>query len=135
MMETQKSIYTWIKRVFPEWKGARGRALAIVEESTELALAAGLNPEEIQTAVDMVVAKHNERVAAGEPLESDEGEVADVLLCVYAYAEERSMDAQEVLDEKMAKNRAKPDEHYFAKTRQKRNLGLALEPTNANSGL
>jgi len=133
-METQRSIYTWIKRVFPEWKGARGRALAIAEESTELALAAGLSPEEIQTAVDMVVAKHNARVAAGEPLESDEGEVADVYLCLLAYAEERNLDAQAVLDAKMAKNRAKPDEHYFAKTRQKRNLGLALEPANVNSG-
>lgn len=133
-METQASIYTWIKRVFPEWRGARGRALALVEEVTELALAAGLSPEDAQTAVNMVISKHNTRVAAGEPLESDEGEVADVYLCLLAYAEERGMDAQAVLDEKMLKNRAKPDEHYFAKTRQKRSLGLALEPVNVDSG-
>jgi len=126
-METQKSVHTWIKRVFPEWKGARGRALALVEEVTELALAAGLTPEDAQTAVNMVVSKHNSRVAAGEPLESDEGEVGDVYLCLFAYAEERGIDAQACLDEKMAKNRAKPDEHYFAKTQQKKSLGLALE--------
>jgi NTP pyrophosphatase (non-canonical NTP hydrolase) len=126
-METPQSVYEWIKATFPEWKGTPGRALAVVEETVELALAAGLQPEQLQTAVDLAVQKFRARESAGEPPESDEGEVADTLLCLYAYAYERGIDPFEALEKKMKKNRSKPLSHFQAKTREKKKLGLALD--------
>jgi hypothetical protein len=35
--ETQKSLNSWVHDSFPEWSGPKGRALAVIEEATELA--------------------------------------------------------------------------------------------------
>lgn len=126
MQENQKSVFAWIHATFPEWAGVKGRALAVVEEAVELALAAGLSPEDLQSAVDLSVGQHNRRVEAGLPLEAIQGEVADVLLNVYALSEGAGFDANEVMTEKMEKNRAKPIEAYRAKTKLKRELGLKI---------
>jgi NTP pyrophosphatase (non-canonical NTP hydrolase) len=126
-METPESVGTWVRRVFPEWSGPKGRALAVVEEAVELGLAAGLSVAQIQTAVNLSVGQHIRRFDAGATPESDEGEVADCMLNVYAYAYERGIDPQAALDKKMAKNRAKSDEQYKAKTALKKQLGLALD--------
>jgi NTP pyrophosphatase (non-canonical NTP hydrolase) len=127
-METPETVGTWVERVFPEWSGPKGRALAVVEEAVELALAAGLPSAQIQTAVNLSVSQHIRRFDVGVTPESDEGEVADCLLNIYAYAYQRGIDPQTALDKKMAKNRAKSDEEYRAKTALKRKLGLVLEP-------
>lgn len=127
-METPETVGLWVRRVFPEWSGAKGRALAVVEEAVELGLAAGLTKQQIQSAVDLSLGQHERRSAQiGYVPESDEGEVADCMLNVYAYAYERNIDPQAALDKKMVKNRAKPDEQYHAKTALKKNLGLALD--------
>ncbi len=124
-METQQSVHEWVKRVFPEWSGIKGRALAIVEEAVELGLAAGLSSSEIQSAVNLSVGQHIRRFDAGATPESDEGEVADVQLNLWAYAEERGIDVQAAVDKKMARNRAKPDSAYHEKTKLKKSYGLA----------
>jgi len=126
-METPETVGTWVRQVFPEWSGPKGRALAVVEEAVELGLAAGLSPSQIQTAVNLSVSQHIRRFDAGAAPESDEGEVADCMLNVYAYAYERGIDPQAALDKKMAKNRAKSNEQYKAKTALKKQLGLALD--------
>lgn len=125
-METQKSVHAWIAVTFPEWSGSQGRALAIIEEAVELGLAANLSPEQIQSAVDLSVGQAKRRAEAGTPVEADEGEVADIQLNLWAYAEERGFSAQDAVDKKMAKNRLKPLEQYRAKTKLKRELGLQL---------
>jgi len=126
-METPETVGTWVRRVFPEWSGAKGRALAVVEEAVELALAAELTPDQINTAINLSYVQSARRLAEGQPPESDEGEVADCMLNVYAYAFERGIDPLAALDKKMAKNRAKSDEQYKAKTALKKSLGLALD--------
>jgi hypothetical protein len=127
-METPATVGTWVRRVFPEWSGARGRALAVVEEAVELGIAAGLTKEQIQSAVNLSFGQHDRRSAEPNYFpESDAGEVADCMLNIYAYSYERGIDPQAVLDAKMAKNRAKPDEQYKAKTALKKSLGLALD--------
>lgn len=125
-METQKSVHAWIAETFPEWSGKQGRALAIIEEAVELGIAAGLSTEQIQSAVNLSVGQAERRAAAGTPVESDEGEVADIQLNLWAYAEERGFSAQDAVDAKMLKNRAKPLEQYRAKTKLKRELGLMI---------
>lgn len=115
----------WITATFPEWKGP-GRALAVVEEAVELALAAGLNKEQIQSAVDLSTGQHDCRVAAGIAPEALQGEVADLLLNVYALAEDNCFDANEAMTQKMKHNRAKPIEAYREKTKLKRGLGLKI---------
>jgi hypothetical protein len=124
-METPETVGTWVRRVFPEWAGPLGRALALVEEAVELGLAAGLSPAEIQSAVDLSIGQDRRRRDAGIPPDGDKTEVADVLLNLYAYAHERDIDPQAALDEKMAYNRSKPDSAYHAKTKLKKSLGLA----------
>jgi len=127
-METPETVGRWVQEAFPEWAGAKGRALAIVEEAIELAIAAGLTKEQIQSAVNLSTGQHERRIQDPNYVaESDEGEVADTMLNVYAYAYVRGIDLQAALDKKMAKNRAKPIEQYRAKTKLKKNLGLALD--------
>ena len=127
-METPESVGTWVQRVFPEWAGAKGRALAVVEEAIELALAAGLPKHQILSAVNLSFGQHDRRTAEPNYVpESDEGEVGDCLLNIYAYAYQRNIDPQAALDKKMAKNRAKSDEEYHVKTALKRKMGLVLD--------
>src|SRR5271157_2986835 len=127
-METPETVGTWVQRVFPEWSGPKGRALAVVEEAVELGLAAGLTKDQIQSAINLSFNQHDSRsTTAGYVPESDEGEVADCLLNLYAYCFQRGIDPQAALDKKMAGNRAKPDEQYKAKTELKKRLGLALD--------
>jgi hypothetical protein len=125
-METQKSVHAWVSETFPEWSGPQGRALAIIEEAVELGLTAGLSKEKIQSAVNLSVGQAERRAAAGTPVEADEGEVADIQLNLWTYAEERGFSAQDAVDKKMAKNRLKPLEQYKAKTKLKRELGLQI---------
>ena len=124
-METQKSVSSWIKLTFPEWAGSH-RVLAIVEEAVELGLAAGLTKEQIQSAVDLSVGQSERRAAAGTPPEAVQGEIADIQLNLWAYAEENGIDTNIAVDEKMKRNRAKPLAAYQAKTKLKRELGLQL---------
>jgi hypothetical protein len=123
--ENQKSIHEWCKDTFPRHVGTKGRAIALIEEAVELGIAAGLSLKEIQSAVDVPIFKLAEQTQAG-PLESDAGEVADVLLCLYAYAEEAGYDAHKELDAKMRTNRSRPKEYYAAKTAHKEDLGFIL---------
>jgi NTP pyrophosphatase (non-canonical NTP hydrolase) len=60
-------------------------------------------------------------------MESDAGEVADVLLCTYAYAEEAGIDSHKELNDKMRENRSRAAEYYAAKTAQKEDMGFILE--------
>jgi NTP pyrophosphatase (non-canonical NTP hydrolase) len=127
-METPETVGTWVQEVFPEWSGAKGRALAVIEEAVELGQAAGLTEQQIQSAVNLSFNQHRSRTAQiGYVPESDEGEVADCMLNIFAYAYQRGIDPQAALDKKMTKNRAKPIEQYRAKTALKKMLGLALD--------
>lgn len=126
-METQKTIHEWCKDTFPRHVGKKGRAIALLEEAAELALAAGVGFEAIRQAVEVPIKKHIARIDAGVELESDAGEVADVLLCLYAYAEEGSIDSHGELDAKMRENRSRPTSYYAAKTAAKEALGFILE--------
>jgi NTP pyrophosphatase (non-canonical NTP hydrolase) len=105
--------------------GTKGRAVALVEEVIELAIAAGLSLKEIDAAVATPIKKVAEMTQA-DVMESDAGEVADVLLCLYAYAEEAGYDAHKELDAKMRINRSRTKEYYAAKTAHKENLGFLL---------
>lgn len=128
MKETQKSVHGWCIDTFPRHVGLPGRAIATLEEAVELAIAAGIDEETILAAVKVPIQKEKVRVANGErgkPREDAE-EVADVLLCVYAYAEEAGYDAHEELDLKMAQNRSRGKEYYAKKTAAKEELGFIL---------
>lgn len=120
--ETQSSVYRWCKDTFPEFKGLKGRATALVEEAVELCLAAGMTKEEIEAAVSVPLQKANLR----KEDESDRGEIADVQICVWAYAEEAGFSAQHETDKKMEINRSRPPEYYEMKTKQKKELGMKL---------
>ena len=126
--ENQVTVHSWVKDVFPEWSGVRARALAIVEEAVELALATGLTKPEIESAVNLPCVKEFKRIAADPNYKPEDprGEVADVYINVLAYAEEAGFDAKKELDAKMKKNRSRSKEHYRAKTAQKKALGLKL---------
>jgi NTP pyrophosphatase (non-canonical NTP hydrolase) len=130
-METQKSVHSWCVATFPRYASKKGHALALLSEAVELALAAGLAAglafDTIRRAVEVPIIKHLNRLTEGEPLESDAGEVADVLVNVYAYAEEAGIDAQAELDKKMKENRQRLGDHYAAKTAQAEALGLVIE--------
>lgn len=125
MRETQESVFHWCDATFPRHRGKQGRATALVEEAVELCLAAGMSPEDIRAAVEVPMKKARLRPET----ESDAGEVADVLICLYSYAEEVGFDAHEELDTKMAKNRTRSAEFYAKKTDQKVALGMKL-PAN-----
>lgn len=133
-METQQTIHEWCKETFPRHVGKKGRAIALLEESAELALAAGVSFEAIRQAVEVPMKKHIIREMRNEPLESDAGEVADVLLCLYAYAQEAGYDAHKELDSKMATNRTRTIEYYANKTAQKEDLGFILEDAPVKEG-
>ena len=127
--ETQKPVYDWCTSMFPKHVGTKGRAVALVEEAVELALAAGVNADVIQAAVKVPMLKELIRLSNGERSShqrEDAEEIADVLVCVYAYAEEAGYDAHDELDKKMAINRSRPKEYYAAKTAQKEDLGFIL---------
>lgn len=126
--ETQQTVNAWVHECFPEWAGPRGRALAVVEEAIELALATGLTKDEIQSAVEVPIQKEMLRREADPNYkpEAVEGEIADTLLNVLAYAEEVGVNAHAALNAKMCINRSRPKEHYLAKTKQKKDLGLKL---------
>jgi NTP pyrophosphatase (non-canonical NTP hydrolase) len=125
--ETQQTVNAWVHDCFPEWSGPRARALAIIEEAVELALATGLSTEEIKSAVDLPIIKETMRRLDPDYVpEGPDGEVADTLLNVLAYAEEIKVDAHKALNEKMKINRSRPKEHYLKKTAEKKALGLKL---------
>lgn len=127
MKETQESVYQWTKDTFPRHVGVHGRAVALVEEAVELALAAGLTAEDIYDTVRIPIQKAVSDIIERKPQESDRGEIADVLICVYAYAAEAGFDSQEALDDKMAVNRSRSKEYYDAKTQKKHDMGLPLK--------
>lgn len=126
-MENQKSVHEWCVTLFPRYASKKGHIIAMIGEVVELALAAGLGFDTIRRAVEVPIMKHLNRVAEGEPLESDAGELADVLINVYAYAEQAGLDAQVELDKKMRANRQHMAEYYAGKTTQNEALGLVLE--------
>lgn len=129
MVETQKSIHEWCKATFPRHVGKQGRAVALLEEAVELALACGVESDAIFAAVRVPILKEAIRVSTGEREhhpDNDLEEVADVLLCLYAYAEERGCDAHAELDNKMAVNRTRTAEYYAQKTARKEELGFIL---------
>jgi NTP pyrophosphatase (non-canonical NTP hydrolase) len=129
MVETQKSIHEWCKATFPKHIGEQGRAVALLEEAVELALAAGVKEDAIMAAVKVPILKETIRVSTGErerKYDDDLEEMADVLLCLYAYAEERGGDAHAELDRKMVINRGRSTEYYAKKTAHKQELGFIL---------
>lgn len=126
MVETQKSIHEWCKATFPRHAGIKGRAVALVEEAVELAIAAGLDAETISAAVMTPMRKEVMRLARGEAPGGQAEEIADVLLCLYAYAEEAGIDSHQELDQKMAINRNRSAEYYAQKTARKEELGFIL---------
>jgi NTP pyrophosphatase (non-canonical NTP hydrolase) len=131
--ETQQSIHQWCKETFPRHVGVKGRAVALIEEAIELGLAGGLTIEEILAAVNTPIYKLAE-ATADTPMESDAGEVADVLLCLYAYAQEAGHDAHAELDKKMAVNRSRSKEYYAKKTAHKEDLGFLLPDAPPREG-
>lgn len=134
MLETPETVGEWIRATFPEWSGPQGRALAIVEEAVELALASGLSHEQIQSAVNLSFHQDTTRKQQSDYVpESDEGEVADIMLNLYAYANEQGYNIQASLDKKMEKNRKKSFYDYQQKTQLKKRLGLQL-PTQYRVG-
>lgn len=127
--ETQKSVHEWCKATFSHYVGVKGRAVALLEEAVELALGCGMDEATIEAVVKVPILKEKILMANGErnwSSEDDEGEVADVLLCLYAYAEEANHDAHVALDRKMAVNRSRGAEYYAKKTAQKEELGFIL---------
>lgn len=121
--ETQDSVYDWTAKTFPHFRSTQGRMVAIVEETTEMALAAGMTPERILEVVNLTLTR-----SAGQVLEPDHDkeEAGDLLSCVYAYAGERQFDVHAELDKKMAFNRSRPQSYYDMKTRLKQQMGLRL---------
>lgn len=125
--ENQVTVNSWVHEAFPEWAGPRARALAIVEEAVELAIATGLNTEEIISAVRLPIIKDEMRRQDSNYVpEGPEGEVGDVYINVLAYAEEIKVDAKKAMNDKMKVNRSRPNEFYLAKTAAKKALGLKL---------
>jgi NTP pyrophosphatase (non-canonical NTP hydrolase) len=130
--ETQKSVHEWCKATFPRHVGLPGRAIALIEEAVELALACGVEPVTIEAAVKVPMIKESIQQQIGEYKwhdRYDAEEVADVLLCVYAYAEEAGYDAHKELDLKMETNRTRSVEYYAKKTAHKEELGFILPDT------
>lgn len=52
-------------------------------------------------------------------------EAADVLACLYAYADQQRFDLLCALDQKMDLNRSRPQAYYDKKSRKKKQLGIA----------
>jgi NTP pyrophosphatase (non-canonical NTP hydrolase) len=128
-IETQKSVHEWCKATFTRHIGVKGRAVALVEEAVELALACGVDSKAIKSVVEVPIIKESIRLFNGERKwhdREDAEEVADVLLCLYAYAEEAGYDAHKELDEKMALNRTRSKEYYANKTAEKEDWGYIL---------
>lgn len=153
MAETQKSVHEWCKTTFSRFAGLQGRATALLEEAVELALTAGLSSETIYATARVPILKEAARAKSGWPTiqcrkcaaffwvpdgcacgehkpfnsmtgkNGDAEEIADVMICVYACAEEAGYDARKELDEKMALNRSRPAEYYAEKTARKEELG------------
>jgi hypothetical protein len=126
MIETQKSVHEWCKATFPRHVGLQGRAIALIEEAVELALACGTPRDAIEASVRVPILKEDIRLKIGERnwhQREDAEEVADVLLCLYAYAEEAGYSAHQELDDKMEINRSRTAEYYAKKTAQKEELG------------
>jgi NTP pyrophosphatase (non-canonical NTP hydrolase) len=125
--ETQQSLSRWVRDTFPEYQGKYNRFVALLEEVAELGLEVGVSPETIRRVIEIPIRKETERGNIGDrerdPADLYE-EVGDVLMNVYAFAEEAGIEAQAALDAKMSKNRARPLSYYQAKTAQKRELGL-----------
>jgi NTP pyrophosphatase (non-canonical NTP hydrolase) len=130
MKETQKSVHGWCKAMFPGYVGVKGRAVALIEEAVELSIAAGVPYDTIRAAVEVPILKETVRMGSGQSWNpnADREEVADVLVCVYAYAEEAGYDAHQELDEKMELNRSRSMEYYAKKTAEKMDKGFILPP-------
>lgn len=121
-METPQTVHEWVDKTFPDYATKGRRALAMIEETVELGLAAGLTSEDIMKAVLVPILKQKERNEAGDDAE----ELGDVLLSVYAYGGVAKIDAHAELDKKMAINRKRPDEYYRMKNKQKKELGMPV---------
>jgi NTP pyrophosphatase (non-canonical NTP hydrolase) len=119
--EDQDSVYAWIKEAFPEYDSLRARTAALVEETCELALAAGMTIADIRNVVEATFdrVKHQKEMSIPE-------ESGDVFNCLLALAGQQNFDLQEQLEKKMALNRSRPFEYYHKKTQLKKELGLKL---------
>lgn len=120
-VETQQSVHNWTTETFPAYDHGRGRLIAILEETIELAVAGGLKPADIEKTVNVSLFRSLQQDEHSAPEEA-----GDVLLSLYAYAETERFSVHQELDEKMAFNRSRPLEYYQAKTAMKQRRGLPL---------
>jgi hypothetical protein len=125
MPETQETIATWVKDTFPHLgeKEAKSRVLRIAEESVELAFMEGVEEEEyLNHCRAQFRICELQLVTRGA-----EDEVADVAICLYGYAAEKGLDVLNLVEEKMKRNRAKPQAFFNAKRKAKDVMGLAIK--------
>ena len=119
MKETQKTVYDWAVDTFPSEDTQRGRVIHVVEEAVELGYAAGLELHDLQTILVVVLAKCRMQRTV-----NDREEAADLLACLFAYAEQQQFDVLDAMNNKMELNRSRPQSYYDAKTSKKKALGM-----------
>lgn len=122
MSETQESVSAWCEIFPPRPVGeAQHRAVRMLEEAVELAVAAGLTAERVvevaricwdKSAADFAIAEHVP------------GEAADVLIALYCLATRAGFDLHAELDRRMVRNRARPADYYARRQAAKAALGL-----------
>jgi NTP pyrophosphatase (non-canonical NTP hydrolase) len=120
--ETQASVSEWGREIFGVTTPKR-RAIAVLEEASELGLELGLTPEEIHAVVEVPIQKAS-KIEDCRKIDNYAEEAADVLLCLYVLADRMGFHLHEELDKKMARNRSRTPEYYAGKRAAKLALGL-----------
>jgi len=101
-MENQKTVTDWCNKYYPN-ETRQQMLKVLIEEATELSIAMGdISYEEIIEVVSKTWKELSHDKGNSEHIASG---VADVQIAIHAIASKVGMQAQEALDEKMAKNR------------------------------
>lgn len=124
--EDERSVFSWVVKTFPGEVSIQRRALSLVEEVAELAIEAGVTPEELLATINVPIQQSVKRGKVFGEIDTEElkQEVGDVQLCLYALTGSQNFSAHTQLDEKMTFNRSRPQSYYDAKQIEKADLGM-----------
>lgn len=127
--ESQQTTFEWSHATFGHlFKTIRQRAVALLEENVETALAAGLSPSDIREVVEVPISKMKTSGDLGDLAL----ELADIQICLWAMAEMDGIDVAEQVNRKMAINRSRPKSYYDAKLAEKATLGMPYQVDSAD---
>lgn len=119
--ETQASVSDWCSIFPPRDNEPHHRFSRLLEEVVELGVALGVDDTRMQDIVEIAFQKSLQDFARRDQVE---GESADVMITLMVLQSRLGINSQQALDDRMARNRARPPAYYAERQRIKAEQGL-----------